>query len=112
MKKQIIQPNQITYICLIKSIINLKDIKKGNEIYNEIINSKIYLDINLLNALINMFSEIGDNLKSLQLFEEMKKQGIKPDQITYICLLKGITNIGDIELGEKLIKKFIRMELK
>ena len=63
--------NNITYIIAINACALLKDKHAGIEIYNEIINSKLY-DIEIYNALINYFSCINDMEMVQTLFDSME----------------------------------------
>ncbi|KAH7438254.1 hypothetical protein KP509_04G007500 [Ceratopteris richardii] len=48
------------------------------------------------------YIEQGRNEKALILFDKMKALGFRPTAITFICILKACTSLGDIRKGEKI----------
>ena len=131
MKKDGFSPDAATYICILKSCGNLKDVEKGKKIHDEVVTSGFFKkDVAIGNALVDMYVKCGflkiaekvfDELysrtvvcfnvliagyaqngqgeKALKYFERMKKEGLSPNAITYICTLKACGNIGNFEKG-------------
>jgi pentatricopeptide repeat protein len=48
------------------------------------------------NAMIEGYASFGKGNEGIELFEEMKKKGIKPDEITFTSLLNGLSHIGEV----------------
>ena len=68
------------------------------KIFNQIDNK----DKNIItwNSMINAFGEHGYGIKSIELFDEMQKEGIIPDEITFISLLNSCSHSGLVNEAE------------
>ena len=53
-------------------------------------------------ALISGYAEYGHGKKAIDCFEKMQLESISPNVVTYICLLKACTSIGDLTKGEEI----------
>ncbi|XP_011622572.2 pentatricopeptide repeat-containing protein At3g02330 [Amborella trichopoda] len=51
------------------------------------------------NTIITGYAQHGYAKEALDLFEEMKKEGIKPDHITYVAVLSACSHVGMVERG-------------
>ena len=76
MKQQNVQPNVITYTCLLSSCANMTALEQGRLIHNEIINSGIKLDNILETALSNMYSKCGSMNEAQSIFDNMESRDI------------------------------------
>ena len=56
-------------------------------------------DIILYTTMINSFAEHGLNKEAVQLFEEMKLKGIKPNEQTFTCLLNACSHSELVKEG-------------
>ncbi len=73
----------------------------GKQIHTEITNTQVQMTSTLRNALINMYSKFNDVGSAFQLYTETKQQ-LVPDAVTYMCLLNGCANTGDLNRGHEL----------
>ncbi|KAJ7553994.1 hypothetical protein O6H91_06G122700 [Diphasiastrum complanatum] len=64
------------------------------------------------NAMIDGYAEHQNGLQALRLFEEMQKQGVKPDKVTFLSVLKACRNIGALDKGRYIHAKIISSDLK
>ena len=62
-------------------------------------------------ALISGYAEEGNADKSLECFERMQSEGLSPDAITFICLLKACGNTGAINKGKQIHYEIVRRGL-
>lgn len=51
------------------------------------------------NVILKGYAQSKDRLVVLQLFERMQQQGVKPDNVTFLCIIKSCSGTGDIQLG-------------
>ncbi|KAI8022787.1 Pentatricopeptide repeat-containing protein [Camellia lanceoleosa] len=51
------------------------------------------------NSIIAGFGNHGHEAKALELFEQMKELGLKPDSVTFIALLTGCNHAGLVDEG-------------
>lgn len=56
-------------------------------------------DIVTWNAMISGYAQHGAGEKALHLFDELKREGLKPDWITFIAVLLACTHAGLVDLG-------------
>ncbi|KAE8719523.1 Pentatricopeptide repeat-containing protein [Hibiscus syriacus] len=54
------------------------------------------------NTMIMAFARDGDGHKSLKLFEQMEKDGVQPDAVTYLAVLCACNHAGLVEDGLRL----------
>ncbi|KAH7285781.1 hypothetical protein KP509_33G045700 [Ceratopteris richardii] len=54
------------------------------------------------NALISGCAEYGQGQESLVYFEQMLKEGLSPDHVTFIYIMKACSYLGDILIGQKM----------
>ena len=71
---------------------------KAQEIFDNL-KSK---DIVSYNALLLGCIKHGRNHQSMECFKQMQCDGIAPDAVTFLCMLKACGNIGAVETGERL----------
>jgi pentatricopeptide repeat protein len=54
------------------------------------------------NAMIQGYGENGNGKEALELFEQMKKEGLQPSQFTYTIVLSTCANLSALSLGRKI----------
>ncbi|XP_010519672.1 PREDICTED: putative pentatricopeptide repeat-containing protein At1g68930 [Tarenaya hassleriana] len=52
------------------------------------------------NSMIGGYAQNGEDLKALSLFEEMLRENLKPDNVTFVSLLSACNHAGLVEKGE------------
>ncbi|KAH6818154.1 Tetratricopeptide repeat superfamily protein [Perilla frutescens var. frutescens] len=62
-------------------------------------------DVVTWNAMISGYAQHGVSHKALSLFDEMRKQGTKPDWITFIGVVSACNHAGLVELGIHYFEK-------
>lgn len=64
-------------------------------------------------AILTGYSAGGYAIPTLELFESMKKEGVKPSKVTYLCALKASSSIGALHKGRLVHSEIIlnRLEL-
>ncbi|KAH7428142.1 hypothetical protein KP509_10G077700 [Ceratopteris richardii] len=53
-------------------------------------------------ALITGYAEYGENEQVFKCFEQMKREEVSPDSVTFMGVLKACSSMGAMEMGEKL----------
>ncbi|KAB2048596.1 hypothetical protein ES319_A13G122300v1 [Gossypium barbadense] len=56
------------------------------------------------NSMIAAFARHGDGCRALQLYEEMRSDGIAPTDVTFLSLLHACSHVGLVEKGMELLK--------
>ena len=62
-------------------------------------------------ALIMGYVQYGHSKEALSLFSQMRSEGVTPNAITFVCILKACGNIYDIEKGEEIHAEISRKRL-
>ena len=126
-------PNPVTFIGILKACCSTGSIEKGKQIHEEIVNRCfLHKDIALGNALVDMYSKSARQVlgelpirdvvswstliagyaqhnqgdKALACFAEMRREGLYPNEVTFVCILNACGSMEDIDKG-KLIHENI-----
>ncbi|CAH1452438.1 unnamed protein product [Lactuca virosa] len=76
--------------------------KKGNiESANKVFEKQSEKDLVSWNSMISGYAQHGYGKKALEIFEEMRKENIKMDDITFIGVISACTHAGLVNEGEK-----------
>ncbi|MCO5600515.1 hypothetical protein L7F22_054628 [Adiantum nelumboides] len=98
MQHEGICPDVVTYLCILKACAMIGVIDKGKQIHDEIIpQGLLENDVGLGGALVDMLSQ-----KAFDCFHQMRHEGIFPDKVTFLCILKACAVIGAIEKGKQI----------
>ncbi|XP_015874918.2 pentatricopeptide repeat-containing protein At1g09190 [Ziziphus jujuba] len=89
------QSNQVLshFVCVCGS---LGKMAYANRIYHHTQNPNILL----FNSMIKGYSSCGPFHQSLQMFSLMRSRGIRPDEYTFVPLLKSCSNICEYRMGQ------------
>ena len=80
-------------------------IKCRDTLTAEIVFSKMKRSIASYGNLMNGFNDEKQGKKTMQLFYQMKREGLKPDMIIYLCIIKALSLIGDLSLIEPTVNQ-------
>ena len=68
-------------------------------------------DIVSWNALISGYVQQGRGKDAMACFEDMQRDGLSPDPITFTCILKACGSIGAIDKGKQIHEEIVRKGL-
>ena len=138
-----LSPNVITFICILKACSSTNNIRKGEQIHEDI-RSRGLLEKNIVlstalvdmyvkcgmiriaqdvlkelpirdtvswNALIAGYAKYGLYHEALKCFEQMQSEGLSPNGVTFICMLKACGSIGAIEKGKQIHENILNRGL-
>ncbi|CAF1675328.1 unnamed protein product, partial [Adineta ricciae] len=80
-------------------------IKCRDTLTAEIVFSKVNRSIVNYGNLMTGFNDEKQGKKTMQLFYRMKREGLEPELITYLCVIKALALIGDLSLIELTINQ-------
>ena len=63
------------------------------------------------NSLIAGYAQHSNGHEAMNCFQKMQSEGLSPDRITYICILKACGKTGSIEKGEKIHDEIVNKGL-
>ncbi|KAJ7530982.1 hypothetical protein O6H91_14G027300 [Diphasiastrum complanatum] len=64
-------------------------------------------DIILWNTMIEAFAENGNGHDALELFQTMQHEGLKPDKVTFVSVLKACGSAEDLTQGKRIHKQVL-----
>ncbi|KAI5062732.1 hypothetical protein GOP47_0023271 [Adiantum capillus-veneris] len=134
MQREGLSPDYVTFAFVLKACSSIGDIKKGEEIHDEIVRKGLLKkDVTLGNALVDMYAKCGALAKAKQVLkelpvrdvvswsaliagyadkgqgqdaldclEQMQSEGLSPNSITYISILKACGSIRAVDKGEQI----------
>ncbi|KAJ7205384.1 hypothetical protein O6H91_Y485300 [Diphasiastrum complanatum] len=139
MKQDGMQPNNITFVLLLKACASLAALEQGQQLHSEIIKRGFQSDVVVASTLVDMYAKCGctedarevfDNMsvrdvvswnamiagyaqnrlgkEALALYEQMKQEGMQPNNVTVVLLLKAFANLVALEQGRKLHSEIIK----
>ncbi|KAJ7533579.1 hypothetical protein O6H91_13G055700 [Diphasiastrum complanatum] len=139
MKQEGVQPDNVTYVVLLKACASIAAMDQGKLLHSHIVRSGYELDVIMGSALVDMYAKCGciDHARqvfnsmhernvvswnamiagyaqhslgkeALVLYEQMKQKGVRPDNVTYVVLLKACASIAALEEGKQLHSHIIR----
>jgi pentatricopeptide repeat protein len=80
-------------------------IKCGDCLNAEILFSKMTKSVEGYGNLMNGFNKENNPDKTLNLFNQMKLDGFEPSIITYMCVIKALSIIGDYSILESIVQQ-------
>ena len=132
------EPNNITYVTLLKACSSIVALEKGKQVHGHIMESHVELDDFVGNALIDMYAKCGhldgarkvfDEIPkrsaiswsamisgyalrnnyntALKYFEDMQREGLKPDDVAFVNLLSACSHKGLVQEGCDHFKSMI-----
>ncbi|KAK9292951.1 hypothetical protein L1049_020933 [Liquidambar formosana] len=128
-----VTPDDFTFASALAACAGLASMRHGKQIHAHLIRTRLYQDVGVGNALVNMYAKCGcigyaydvfnkmvhHNLvswntiivgfgnhglgeRALELFEQMKANGVNPDSLTFVGLLVACNHAGLVDKGQGL----------
>ncbi|MCO5580162.1 hypothetical protein L7F22_034029 [Adiantum nelumboides] len=70
-----------------------------------------FRDVVSWSALIAGYAQHGQGQQALECFEQMQQEGVPPDIVTYVCILKSCALIGALDMGKQIHDEISRWGL-
>ncbi|KAI5075896.1 hypothetical protein GOP47_0009972 [Adiantum capillus-veneris] len=61
-------------------------------------------------TIITSFVQHGHEFSALELFDKMQTKGLKPNKVTFLCILKACSNVGALRQGQLIHDKIVKSE--
>lgn len=139
MKEEHIQPDKVTFLCILKACGIVAVLGLGRLVHEEIIRFGLKSDL-VWSSLVGMYAksgsiqeahdvfdtlpnrdvvtwgviiagyaQCGQGLPAVELFNKMQSEGIKPDKVTFLSILKACGSIGAVEQGRWIHDQTIKI---
>jgi pentatricopeptide repeat protein len=100
MERQGVEPDKFTYIKILNACASPATQERVKQVHARVRKSGFDSDIRLGNALISMYVKCGSNKDAFEVFCHMQRQGLEPDEITYMCVLNACASPQALEWGK------------
>ena len=107
LKKSLISKDAYIATALVTAYARCGVLEKAEEVFEQI----PVKDVVSWNALITGYAQHGLASKASKCLKQMKITGIRPDSVTYICILKACSIVGSLEIGEEIDAEVRKQEL-
>ncbi|KAH7284302.1 hypothetical protein KP509_34G047900 [Ceratopteris richardii] len=97
-RKGLLENNTVLRTALVDMYAKCGALVKCQEAFDELPSR----DVVSWNALISGYVQYGFDDKVMECFQHMRHEGLKPDVVTYICVLKACAGIKDLKVGEEI----------
>ncbi|MCO5559087.1 hypothetical protein L7F22_012679 [Adiantum nelumboides] len=129
-----IQPDNVTYVSILKACAVIGAADKGKKIHDEIWKQGLLKhnvvvgtalvdmyarcgalpkarsvlqklptrDVVCWSALIGGYAKEGESQRALECFKQMQSEGIRPNAVTYVCILNACAVVGALDEGKKI----------
>ncbi|KAJ7529945.1 hypothetical protein O6H91_15G072100 [Diphasiastrum complanatum] len=139
MKQEGVQPNNVTFVLLLKACASVAALEQGKQLHSDIIKRGFQSDVIVGSTLVDMYAKCGctedarelfNNMserdvalwtvmiagyaqnglgkEALALYEQMKQEGVQPDNVTFVLLLKACASLVALEQGKQLHSDIIK----
>ncbi|KAL5100799.1 hypothetical protein RYX36_005126 [Vicia faba] len=82
-------------------------IEMARKLFDEEKNS--HKDIIAWNSMITAYSNHGEWFQCFQLYDQMKLSNVKPDQVSFLGILKACVNSGLVEKGKEIFREMVEI---
>ncbi|PKU63807.1 Pentatricopeptide repeat-containing protein [Dendrobium catenatum] len=80
-------------------------IDNADQVFEEMIERDVFA----YTAMISGFSNHGQSEKAIEMFARMEEEGVKPNEVTFICILSACGRLGLVELGKHFFESMGRV---
>ncbi|KAH7420584.1 hypothetical protein KP509_13G013300 [Ceratopteris richardii] len=101
MYEQNIQPDKVTFLCLLKAVNTSKNSNLGRLVHNEIMNGVVELDAVLGSTLVDMYAKCGDMEDAQATFDDMPHR----NAVTWNVMILGYVQHGHGYMALQLFSK-------
>ncbi|MCO5586082.1 hypothetical protein L7F22_040021 [Adiantum nelumboides] len=105
MQQENVQPNHVTFGCMLKACTNVNDVERGISIYSQVVKEGLELNPSLSNSLLRMYGNCGRLLDLFRLFLRLQE----PDVVSWSILMDSCNQGG---LTKEAYQAFEEMKLK
>ncbi|KAJ7541880.1 hypothetical protein O6H91_10G080800 [Diphasiastrum complanatum] len=103
MKQEGVQPDNVTYVVLLKACASITSLEQGKQLHSDIVESGFESDVNVRNALVDMYAKCGCIEDAREVFNNMQKR----DLVSWNAMIAGYAQHG---LGKDALNLYEQMK--
>ncbi|KAK9940425.1 hypothetical protein M0R45_017087 [Rubus argutus] len=104
-----LRPDAYMYTAMVKSLCELKDLHKANEVIRYAESNGCELSVVTYNVLIHGLCKWQRVWEAVKIKNLLSRKGLKADMVTYCTLVLGLCKVQEFEVGMALMKEMIEM---
>jgi pentatricopeptide repeat protein len=141
MQQEGVQPDSVTFVGVLKACVCILALEEGRCVHQQIVEFGWDSDVFVGNSLVDMYAKCGSiedawrvfnkmpsrntwnamvlghvkcgqGQKALELFQQMQLQGVQPNSVTFVGVLKACANVAVIEEGRCVHQQVIQSGLE
>ena len=97
MRMQGMHKNTVLYATLIKGLAKMRDLQGAMNLYHEMRMEQVPCNLVTFNSLMDVCVRCSDLQTAAYFLQDMMQMGIEPDLITFSTLIKGYSQIGQVQ---------------
>jgi len=97
--------DMVSWNVMITAYAKGRDMEKARQLFNQV----PCKDVVTWNAMISGYASCGCQKHALEVYEEMRRAGEVPDEVTMLNLLSACADLGDLEVGKKIHSSILLM---
>lgn len=98
-----VEPNKITFICALQACGSMKALDEGRDIHCQLVDSRLELDTDVGNCLIDMYAKCGSANNARETFDRL----VTKDVVSWNSMLAAYIHSDD---GREVLLQFCRMQ--
>ncbi|KAJ7547987.1 hypothetical protein O6H91_08G112500 [Diphasiastrum complanatum] len=104
MKQEDLQPNNVTYVVLLKACASIAALEQGKQVHSHIIKSGFEKDLIVGNALVDMYAKCGSIEHARQVFNNLHER----DMVSWTAIIAGYAQEGLGKEALTLLEQMLR----
>lgn len=142
LQHECVKPSKATFTCILKACGSIGALTQGRQVHQHITECGLRSDVIIASALVDMYVKCGSleeacevfdesprdvvswgamiagyaanglGLCAIHLFKEMQQEGLKPQRVTFLCILKACSSISAVEQGRLIHGQIIKTGLE
>ncbi|KAI3953839.1 hypothetical protein MKW98_017663 [Papaver atlanticum] len=93
--QETVKPDVVSWSGLVVAYLKAGELDNAQLVFNKM----PVKDVVSWTAIISGYSQAKRSKEALELFEQMRQSGVRPDEVTMVSVISACTNLGDLEVG-------------
>ncbi|GAB4848417.1 hypothetical protein Ancab_003114 [Ancistrocladus abbreviatus] len=94
-------PDSTTLVSILPACVRISAIREGLWVHSYIVKSNMQLHAALGSGLMLMYANCGRLNEALGMFAKLVENGLKPDGVTFLCLLSACSHAGKVKKSDE-----------
>ncbi|RZC58585.1 hypothetical protein C5167_005883 [Papaver somniferum] len=96
--QETMKPDVVSWSGLVVAYLKAGELDNAQLVFNKM----PVKDVVSWTAIISGYSQAKRSKEALELFEQMRQSGVRPDEVTMVSVISACTHLGDLEVGSNV----------